>query len=137
MGRFLTPTERDIWERFKTTQLPELTDFYYETPIVRLSPECRYIELHQVDWWTKLTAFKADVIFNAAGDWHLVEVEEELNTESIGQAVAYTALWNNLNPGIPIKQTWIVTAGHDPRLEPALKAAGITHFLVNQLPTSR
>jgi len=135
MGRFLTPVERQIWERFKQTELPELTDFYYETPILRLAPNAKHLELHQVDWWTKLTAFKADVIFNNSDGWHLVEVEEELNTESIGQAIGYRELWNDLNPGTAIKQTWIVTAGDDPRLHPALRSAGLTHYLVNQLPT--
>lgn len=133
MGRFLSPTERQIWQLFQAKNLPNQNDIYFETPIQPLEPSAHYIQDRERAWWEKITALKVDVLWKQMDGWHLAEVEEELNMEGIGQALCYRELWNELNPDTPIKKTWIITAGDDPRLHAGVRAAGLEHYLVNTL----
>lgn len=133
MGRFLSPIERHIWQLFQDKNLPDQNEIYFETPIQPLEPDAKYVQNRERAWWEKLTALKADVIWHTAEGWNLAEIEEELNMTGIGQALCYREHWNELNPETPIKKTWIITAGDDPRLHAGVRAAGLEHYLVNVL----
>lgn len=133
MARFLTPLERDIWQKFHAQLQPQPKDVYFEVPVLKLAPGARYIQKNSENWWERITALRIDVLWQTDLGYQLAEIEETLTMESIGQALSYRELWNELNPGVPIEKAWVITAGDDPRLHAGLKAANITHHLINLL----
>ncbi len=130
----MTERERFVFTAFLQQERIDFRWLNTEVPILPLTAGGEQLRPGS-DWtWDFHCALKADALVMLGSELVLIEVEETVSYQAVGQLLVYAALWDKANPATRIQQLWLVAAYTDERIAPALDRFAIQLRLVNRLP---
>ena len=119
-----------LWQRFRGPNLGGFSRIYFDVGLGGETATGPDVSEAVAGAWSRLTAFRADVVGFALDHWTIIELRAAAGPGALGSLITYQSLWAQSPPDTLPVELWLVTDSMSTGLKPSLAAAGIKLFLV-------